>query len=273
MKKNLFTPLFTVVGLFSILTSCNHTNQKNTSDVAVPSSSIKIDTITSLGKYNGKKAVWFHDGIYTTVTTVPYSGEEVKEALEESMKLNKTTACSNSFAGTAREAAKISYASVTLQTYSNIAALKATFQTDAYMRGLGISTASTSNRVTEEKRYVSVTSANLYAISRESDNDFHMIMGDAVSSTKLLNCECSGLPSSSASSYTYINTVRNYIISYFGTDFCSSSGYTIFSPAISVSTLKGSLFFDVDHAAGVVGPSGYRSNTSWEIHPIKYLAF
>jgi hypothetical protein len=32
--------------------------------------------------------------------------------------------------------------------------------------------------------------------------------------------------------------------------------------------IEGSLFFDIDHAAGVVGPEGKRPKKAWEIHPI-----
>ncbi len=101
-----------------------------------------------------------------------------------------------------------------------------------------------------------------------------MIIGDANSSAgNLLNCEASGDPASSQSSYAAINAVRTYLKGYFGTDFCGQSGYTKFSPALHVSVLKGSLFFDIDHAAGTVGPLGLRPNTAWEMHPIHNITF
>ena len=31
------------------------------------------------------------------------------------------------------------------------------------------------------------------------------------------------------------------------------------------------LIYDIDHAPGVVGPSGMRPRTSWEIHPVTKL--
>ena len=31
--------------------------------------------------------------------------------------------------------------------------------------------------------------------------------------------------------------------------------------------------FDVDHAAGVVGPGNFKPKTAWEIHPITKLEF
>ena len=35
--------------------------------------------------------------------------------------------------------------------------------------------------------------------------------------------------------------------------------------------VEGPLFFDVDHGAGTVGPSGMKPRTAWEIHPITKL--
>jgi hypothetical protein len=140
------------------------------------------------------------------------------------------------------------------------------------MQGLGIT--NSTPRVSDENRNRDITTSYLYAIARESDNDFHMIIGDANSAAgNLLNCEASGNPPSSQSSYTNINAVRSYLKTYFGTDFCGQSGYTKFTPAIRITVLKGSLFFDIDHAAGTVGPTGLRPNTAWEMHPIRTITF
>jgi hypothetical protein len=32
--------------------------------------------------------------------------------------------------------------------------------------------------------------------------------------------------------------------------------------------IEGSLFFDVDHAAGAVGPANMKPKSAWEMHPI-----
>jgi hypothetical protein len=37
--------------------------------------------------------------------------------------------------------------------------------------------------------------------------------------------------------------------------------------------VTGSLFFDVDHKAGSVGPTGMRPKTAWEIHPVSDIQF
>jgi len=50
------------------------------------------------------------------------------------------------------------------------------------------------------------------------------------------------------------------------------SSYKKFDPPIPVR-VEGSLFFDLDHAAGVVGPQGMRPSTAWEIHPVTKIEF
>ncbi len=230
----------------------------------------KYDTITSLEQMVKDTVIWKHDNEYVMVTHENSTDEEENEE-NEGHKI--TSGCSNIFAGSARAAAKTSYALPAAVTYANISALRLSLQTDANMHTKGLG--SSSPRITEEKRNVNITSAYLYAISRESDNDYHMIIGDASHTpSTLLNCECGGLPSSTSSpAYTTINNLRAYIKSYFGTDFCNQSGYTKFSTPIHITVLKGSLFYDIDHSPGSIGPTGLRANTSWEMHPIHDLHF
>src|SRR5437879_2768710 len=50
-----------------------------------------------------------------------------------------------------------------------------------------------------------------------------------------------------------------------------AASYTMLDP-VHVR-ITGSIFFDVDHAAGVVGPGNFKPKTAWEIHPITKLEF
>jgi hypothetical protein len=50
----------------------------------------------------------------------------------------------------------------------------------------------------------------------------------------------------------------------------NGSSYRKYNHPIPV-IVEGSLFFDIDHVAGVVGPQGMRPTTAWEIHPITKL--
>ena len=269
-----------VIGLavMFIIFSCNKSidvKPYNTSK-----ESTKYDTITSLDKMVTDTAIWKFNGQCTMITRVASTDEEFETENHDGIETDndgdnsefRTSGCSSTFAGSARATAKKSYATATYVTYATISAMRATLQTDTYMRSLGITTSSP--RVTQEQRNVSITSAYLYAISRESDNDLHMIIGDGtVSPTTLLNCECGGLPATTASSYAAMKAVRDYLKTYFGTDFCGTSGYTHFVHPIHITILKGSIFYDIDHAAGTVGPTGYRANTSWEMHPINTIKF
>lgn len=262
---------FCAVLTFSIY-SCTKEISPSEKISPLASLSAKVyDTITSLSSFKNDTVIWHHNEQYTMVTYEEKLDHEDEDDVNIPVP-DAVTTCSNAFAGSARSAAKTSYASVSYGTYSSIHAMRSVLQTDTYMRNLGIT--NSSPRVSEENRNRDITTSYLYAIARESDNDFHMIIGDASSvADNLFNCEASGNPSSSQSSYTAINAVRTYLKGYFGTDFCGQSGYTKFTPAISISVLKGSLFFDIDHAAGTVGPLGLRPNTAWEMHPIRTITF
>jgi hypothetical protein len=274
MKRKIIIPLALLIGLLSFITySCTKESSEDSSTAGyaapLPVDSRHYDTITSLSAFNKDTAIWFHHNQYTMVT---YEENMDEEPEEEKPTGPVSLVCSDAFAGSARSAAKTSFASVSYGTYASINAMRAVLQTDTYMRSIGIT--NSSPRVTEENRNRNITTSYLYAIARESDNDYHMIIGDASSvAGNLLNCEASGNPPSGQSSYAAINAVRNYLKTYFGKDFCGQSGYTKFTPAIPITLLKGSLFFDIDHAAGTVGPTGLRPNTAWEMHPIHDIAF
>ena len=240
----------------------------------------KYDTITSLDKMATDTAIWKFNGQCNMVTHEASTDEEFETEDNTTIETDndndnsslRASGCSSTFAGSARATAKKSFAIATYVTYPTIASVRASMQTDTYMRSIGITTSSP--RKTQEQRNVSITSAYLYAISRESDNDLHMIIGDGTASpTTLLNCECGGLPSTTSTSYAAMKAVRDYLKSYFGTDFCGTSGYTHFAHPVHITILKGSLFYDIDHGAGTVGPTGYRANTSWEMHPISSIKF
>ena len=152
-----------------------------------------LDTISSLSEMTSDITLWNNHGQFITVTNVRSTDVE-NEIVDIKPNANTIDACSGIFSGVARAAAKTSYTTAALQSYANIAGIRATLQTDTYMQGLGIT--NSSNRTTPEQRNVSASVSYLYAIARESDNDYHLIIGDSpVSPSTLLNCEVSGLPS------------------------------------------------------------------------------
>lgn len=273
MKNRFYFLAIAVGGLICVLIfSCNKKQGTIVAQKKFLSGLCRYDTVSSLDKMHGDTAIWKLNGQYIMVTLEGSADEEYEsESSEISAKLSGS-ACSDVFAGSARKAAKTTYASGSNISYANISALRASLKTDTYMHTKGLTTSSA--RIAEETKNVSVTTAYLYAISRESDNDYHMIIGDSqVSASALMNCESSGLPGSSSASNPQINSVRTSITTHFGTDFCGKSGYTHFTPAIKISVLKGSLFYDIDHSPGTIGPAGYQANTSWEMHPVNTIAF
>jgi hypothetical protein len=177
------------------------------------------------------------------------------------------------FNGHDRKAAKISIADAPTETFANVAGLIATLPSDATMKALDISMDADSDRVEKEKRNVSVRGF-IYAVKFEDDHDYHVILGlspDAAQKV-FLNVEVSGLPLG-GSHRARLKDARTAFKDFFkehGDHFGSS--YKKFHPPIPVR-IEGSLFFDVDHPAGVVGPTGMRPKTAWEIHPVTKIEF
>jgi hypothetical protein len=180
---------------------------------------------------------------------------------------------SDDFAGNDRKAAKTSIADAPTETFGNVAGLIATLRSDDEMKSLGISEDTNSGRVQQEKRNVAVRGF-IYAVKFEADHDFHVILGlDPNGRQKaFLNVEVSGLPIGGPDR-AKLKEARTAFKDFFqehGDRF--SSTYKKFNPPIPVR-VEGSLFFDVDHPAGVVGPTGMRPQTAWEIHPVTKIQF
>jgi hypothetical protein len=177
------------------------------------------------------------------------------------------------FAGTDRRDPKTSVATGGLKSFSTVAALRSSFPKDNYMKGLGITRAPDSERTLEEQYNVSVE-GYIYAASKESDNDFHLIVGDknCAAGDCFINVEVSGLPQDPADpSYPTLSAVRMKFLAYFNNQ-QPPRRYKQFAPPIAVA-LTGSVFFDVDHPAGAVGPAGFKPSSAWEIHPLTDITF
>ena len=127
------------------------------------------------------------------------------------------------------------------------------------------------DRVKEERRNVRVT-AYLFAVAKESDNDYHLIIdddGDIEDGAKL-NVEISGVPTDGPDRDA-IQEVRDAFKDHF--DGNPPKKYKPFFNPPKRVVIEGSLFFDRDHAAGTVGPEGFRPASAWEIHPVKSIKF
>jgi hypothetical protein len=186
--------------------------------------------------------------------------------------LGKQPALSDTFAGTARKAAKLSIAQATEEVFTDLRDLVNSFTPDDRMinHTPPISTAATSNRVKEEQRNVRVTGF-LYAASREADNDFHLIVGRDPSKTPetYITMEVSGLPPQTSPAFTALKAARDSFQAFFKNQLPQMT-YDFYHPPIPV-LIEGSLFFDMTHALGQQpGPPSLKSRmpTIWEVHPV-----
>ncbi len=132
-----------------------------------------------------------------------------------------------------------------------------------------------SPRASEEQRNVTVT-AFLYATKKETDNDFHLLIGDNPNGGdgRFMTAEVSGLPNPDDSLTPQFQKVRDTYKAFFAATGQALPGdrYVRFSPPIPV-TITGSIFFDVDHKIGMVRSGDIVPETVWEIHPVSDLVF
>lgn len=124
---------------------------------------------------------------------------------------------------------------------------------------------------TEEEQHSVEISAFLYASRKESDNDFHCIVGAAPDhAPAFFNVEVSGLPLGGQDRPS-LKAVRDGFKAFFA-DQLPGVRYSKYDPPIPIH-VKGPIFFDIDHPAGKVGPTGMRPTTAWEIHPASAFDF
>jgi hypothetical protein len=134
------------------------------------------------------------------------------------------------------------------------------------------------DRVKEEKRTVTVP-VWIYAIKKEAnDNDYHLITGSDpdVEPIRYMNMEITGLPLGGPNR-AKLRVPREALKSFLRQhhDRVTTTGYFRFEDPVPV-TITGSLFYDIDHAPGVVGSFKAPPRvpaTAWEVHPISEIAF
>jgi len=122
------------------------------------------------------------------------------------------------YQGTARAAAKLSIAQANPQDFADVTSLVGSLPDHSTMlhHQPPITTDATEGRVAEEERNVRLP-VYLYAASREADNDFHLIVGNAPADQPMyMTAEVSGLPPADAASLARLNTVRDALENRFG---------------------------------------------------------
>jgi hypothetical protein len=127
-------------------------------------------------------------------------------------------------------------------------------------------------RVPEEQRNVTIP-AWIWYVKKETDNDFHVIVGSSADPTAVtyMNVEVSGLPDTAGDpNFADLENARQQLLALVKHEPCNTH-YEAFTPPHPV-TITGSLLFDGDHKPGEVGPTGHQPQTTWEIHPVTAIA-
>src|SRR5207249_469698 len=130
-----------------------------------------------------------------------------------------------------------------------------------------------------EKRNVRVR-AFIYAYSKESDNDYHVIIGDPPGTPNLryMNVEISGLPTDddapTATTKQKLTSARAEFKSFFNLgNPGDTNGYRRPNPPVEV-IVTGSTFWDAEHPPPhTVGPTTSKPKSAWELHPITLIEF
>lgn len=179
------------------------------------------------------------------------------------------------FRGKDRKGAKTSVVSAHTESFDTIDDFVATLESDDTMlHHHPAIKRTTDERVAEEERNVRVH-AWIYAITFEADQDWHVIAGTDPTGDPItyFNCEVSGLPAADADDFDQLLKVRKQLATILDNDLPAGGSYTLYEPF--PVTIEGSIFFDVDHKAGAVGPNGpppMKPDRAWEIHPITKLS-
>jgi len=212
---------------------------------------------------------------YRIITTNELDAYEapLMAAEAEIFGLNRAKKPGDNFAGTARKAAKLSISKAAVETFSDVSSVLASLPAEDPEN---VSDDSKSGRIADEERNIQVRGF-LYAASRESDNDFHLIVGDDPkegAKVQMMTMEISGLPDKNSASFVRLKNVRDAYKDFFKTDLPGFS-YDFYDPPVPIE-IEGSLFFDASHAQGPPpGPSKLRPHMPriWEVHPISKIVF
>ncbi|MBV8093047.1 MAG: hypothetical protein JOY71_03270 [Acetobacteraceae bacterium] len=180
---------------------------------------------------------------YRIITTSEVDAYEhpLSAAEAEVFGFNRVRSVGDKFQGSAREAAKLSIPDAVVKEFGSVAEVLDSLPAE----DPDVSDRPDSGRTPEEECNVRVR-AFLYAASRESDNDFHLIVGDQGDAARMMTMEVSGLPSANAASFAQLKSARDAYKRFFA-DQLPGFGYDHYDPPIPVE-IQGALFYDATHA-------------------------
>ncbi len=167
-----------------------------------------------------------------------------------------------------REPAKTTVAIAPTEAFASLHALLASLPPDEEMRPEHRELRRIGGRVPVEDRNVAVE-AWVYAAAREPDGDYHLMLGDGpVRPTEFMTAEITRVPAKSGDA-SGLGAVRAQFHAIFGRLY-GLGFYKRITPPRHVR-VTGSLFYDIDHRPGHVGPRDAAPTTAWAIHPLTSL--
>ncbi len=206
---------------------------------------------------------------------MPLTDRAEESPTERILRSNRVGSTSqDDYEGNDRAAAKTTVSNANTEEFGSLRDLLASLPSDKSMREdhePPLRKDADFGRVDEEQRNVTVE-AWLYAAKHEDDNDFHLLLGNTDSvrtGTNMMTAEITGLPQNGFRDR--LSKPRQAFKDYFNGE-PPTQRYKVFTDPIHVR-ITGSLFYDVDHAAGVVGTGNYKPKTAWEIHPVTKIEF
>jgi hypothetical protein len=214
-----------------------------------------------------------------TTTEIPTSESKIIRVDPDKLKVNFTKEASDAYiteyVGQVRATAKTSMATRKTETFETVGDFLASLPTDNYMRQTGVNNKSL--RTVDENRNVLLKKAFIFHITKEADQDFHLIVGDLNEKgekVNILNVEIAGLPKDKTTrNYFFLERTRRQLYEKYP-DFFTGNRKTL-SPKTKFPeiTVRGSLFFDSHHTPDQIGSGSEKPKSVWEIHPVTYIEF
>ena len=273
-------PIFLICAIL-VSASCNNSNKIPKRQAA------GLDTITNINNLESKKKAIYKneknelfimyyepdpgDSIEENDTTQLTKGGGNHNASFKVISANERCESDN-FDGSNRSEAKISISPAGMESFNTLTTLVNSLE-DAEVVAAAIPN-SNSLRIPDEDRNVWVKKAWLYCYSRQTDEDFHVIIGNTrtqTASTKFFNVEISGLPPSGSASLHLLQAARDSFFRKATENLCSS-GYFCYASPVKIE-VKGSLFYDKQHHHGLHGTGTKSPPNAWEIHPVTFLNY
>ncbi len=189
------------------------------------------------------------------------------------------------FDGKRRVEAKTTISQGSLKTYASVKSFLTRFADHHPDEDMPAIINGADGRVPLEDFNAEIKKAWLFCYAKESDEDYHLVIGNLADkndpNNRFMIVEVSGLPAPAADAHNTLETVQNDFTILKATPNTCSSGYIWFGDGnqpIKIS-VKGSVYWDTEHwhknlnKIGAHGPESLKDQltTVWEIHPITKL--